>query len=376
MRGSKVWSSWKGCASFPSRLPSVKEQVYSEGQTKQSLILPFIRELGYDDGDPAEVDLEYKADMGVKGGERVDYAIMQDGKPIILIECKRKGHGLQDGDIRQLYRYFNATDARIGILTNGIEYRFFSDLEKQNIMDENPFFEFNVLNFSDTEATRLEMFSNPLNMDTVLKWARRQKSIAGIKAVLVQEFGSPSKGFVDFLKESVSQPIREQLNADLVKDALKEFVSSEAAATEPDEDDVPDLAPREKPDSVAGWHRLSEFAPEAYSSPPQRIKFSNGEERQVGNWTNLFIEVAEWLVRNGALTKDKCPVYTDTQRRQWYWVNFEPKHPNGIDFSMQHRLSNDLFLCLSGQGREIVSSCKSLMNSVGLDPSKIEMQVG
>ena len=365
---------FEGMRKLSEQIAERKEQVYSEGQTKQSLILPFIRELGYDDGDPAEVDLEYKADVGVKGGERVDYAIKQDGKPIMLIECKRLGHQFQADDITQLYRYFNATDARIGMLTNGIEYRFFSDLNKPNVMDTGPFFKFNVLKFTEPEVKLLGMFSKTLDMDAIRDWARKQKAIAQIKAVLAQEFSSPSEGFVGFLKERVGQPIREQLDSDLVKDALKEFVSSEAASTEPDEEDVPEPAPIEKRDSAAGWQRLSEFAPEAYSNPPQRIKFSNGEERLVENWTNLFIEVAEWLVRDGALTKEKCPV--STGRRQWCWVNLEPKHPNGVNFYKSNRLSNGLFLVTSDYGREHAGSCKSLLNSLGLDPSDFEVQVG
>ena len=88
--------------------------VLSESQTKQSLIVPFLRELGYNVDDPAEVDLEFRADVGVKGGERVDYAIKRDGKPIVLVECKRRWSQLQDADLTQLYRYFNATDTQIG----------------------------------------------------------------------------------------------------------------------------------------------------------------------------------------------------------------------------------------------------------------------
>ena len=216
---------FEGMRKLSEQIAERKEQVRSEGQTKQSLILPFIRELGYDDGDPAEVDLEYKADMGVKGGERVDYAIKRDGKPIILIECKRLGHQLQDGDITQLFRYFNATDARIGILTNGIEYRFFSDLNKPNVMDKGPFFEFNVLKFAKPEVKLLGMFSEPLEMDTIRDWARRQKAMAGIKGVLVREFNSPSEELVDFLKRRVGQAIQEQLNSTLVKQALEELMS-------------------------------------------------------------------------------------------------------------------------------------------------------
>ncbi len=60
--------------------------------------------------------------------------MMQSGKPAVLIECKRYGSKLDDPEISQLLRYFTVTEARFGILTDGITYRFFSDLDQPNVM--------------------------------------------------------------------------------------------------------------------------------------------------------------------------------------------------------------------------------------------------
>ena len=76
----------------------------------------------------------------MKKGEKVDYAIQQNGEVIILIECKQANANLSQANISQLYRYFTTTKARIVILTNGIQYRFFSDLEEPNKMDQKEFF--------------------------------------------------------------------------------------------------------------------------------------------------------------------------------------------------------------------------------------------
>ena len=113
----------------------------NEVATIQVLILPFIRLLGYNDEDTSEVWPEYPADVDNKKGEKVDYAIFKDGSPAILFECKAAGIKLDSSHLRQLWRYFSVVDVRFGVLTNGIEYQFFSDIDKKNLMDNEPFIE-------------------------------------------------------------------------------------------------------------------------------------------------------------------------------------------------------------------------------------------
>ena len=110
----------------------------NEEATKASLVTPFIAALGYDVHDPNEVMREFGADAG-RGGEAVDYAIVERGKPIIMIEAKHHEVTLKEQQERQLRRYFNATpECRVGILTNGLTYKAFSDIHAQNVMDEPP----------------------------------------------------------------------------------------------------------------------------------------------------------------------------------------------------------------------------------------------
>ena len=129
---------------FASRIPNQLGHIQTEEATKNALVLPFITALGYNVFDPTEVVPEFTADIGTKKGEKVDYAVLKDGKPILLFECKWCGTDLEREHASQLYRYFSVTDGRFGVLTNGIIYRFYSDLEKENKMDEKPFFEFIV----------------------------------------------------------------------------------------------------------------------------------------------------------------------------------------------------------------------------------------
>ena len=124
------------------QIKETKHLVDDEVGTKNSFINPFICALGYDVKDPRVVDAEYIADVAVKKRKRkkrVDYAILENSKPIILIECKGCYVDLTDEHKTQLSGYFDACDARIAVLTNGIKYLFFSDIENKNKMDENPF---------------------------------------------------------------------------------------------------------------------------------------------------------------------------------------------------------------------------------------------
>ncbi|MBF0248669.1 MAG: type I restriction enzyme HsdR N-terminal domain-containing protein, partial [Alphaproteobacteria bacterium] len=128
-------------AEIAKRAAKQKDAIETEEATKNALIMPLLRALGYDVFDPQMVVPEFTADVGVKKGEKVDYAIKLDGKVIMLIECKPCKSHLSTDHISQLFRYFTVTESRFSILTNGVMYWFFTDLEQQNKMDAKPFFE-------------------------------------------------------------------------------------------------------------------------------------------------------------------------------------------------------------------------------------------
>src|ERR1044072_4481160 len=118
-----------------------KDGITTEEATKTAFVLPFINALGDDVFNPTEVVPEFVADLGIKKGEKVDYCIMKDGNPIIIVECKHWSEDLKVHN-SQLHRYFHVTHAKFGLLTNGIVYRFYTDFDESNIMDDRPFLEF------------------------------------------------------------------------------------------------------------------------------------------------------------------------------------------------------------------------------------------
>lgn len=180
-----------------TRIANTRTVIQTEEATKNAMIMPFIQILGYNVFDPLEVTPELVADVGTKKGEKVDYAILRDGKPIMLFECKKAGGDLHINHASQLFRYFHVTAARFGILTNGITYRFFTDLEQPNKMDEKPFFEFNILDFKERDVEELKKFAKAaFDLDTILTTANDLKYTRAIQTRLAEWMVAPAEEFV------------------------------------------------------------------------------------------------------------------------------------------------------------------------------------
>ena len=215
-------------AEIASRIFKQREHVLTEEATKNAFIMPFIAALGYDVFNPMEVVPEFTADVGIKKGEKVDYAIKKDDKIILLIECKSAGSKLGK-DFGQLHRYFHAVDARFGILTNGINYQFFTDLEKKNKMDDTPFFEFNILDFKPHQIQELKKFTkSSFSLEDILKTASELKYSGQIKKILDEELKKPSEEFIKFFVSKIydgrlTQKVIIDFNK-IVQDAAEQFM--------------------------------------------------------------------------------------------------------------------------------------------------------
>ena len=206
-----------------------KASVGTEEGCKMALVLPFIQALGYDYTNPREVIPEFTADYGVKKGEKVDYAIMHDGKPILLIECKCFGSHLDIARESQLGRYFTNTEARIAILTDGIEYRFYTDLEQTNKMDQKPFMVFNLSSIDESLIEELRKLSkDKFDLEATLSAASELKYVREIKKLLAKQMEDPDEEFVRFFARQVysgaiTQKVKNQFY-NVVKKAFNDFL--------------------------------------------------------------------------------------------------------------------------------------------------------
>lgn len=185
------------------KVNQLKDGILTEEATKNAFIMPFVNALGYDVFNPLEVIPEMDCDLVKKKGEKIDYAIVKDGLPIILIECKYWKQDLSLHDT-QLKKYFVASKARFGILTNGIRYLFYSDLIDQNIMDDKPFFEFDITDIKEYQLEELKKFHKSyFDVDSILSSASELKYSNELKNLFANEFINPSPEFVKYFTKQI-----------------------------------------------------------------------------------------------------------------------------------------------------------------------------
>ena len=207
----------------------LKDQIQTEEATKNAFIMPFLNALGYDVFNPTEVVPEFISDIGLKKGEKIDYAIFMEGKPTILIECKHWNQNLSIHD-GQLLRYFHVSKAKFGLLTNGIIYRFYSDLVDPNKMDEKPFLDFNITEIKDNQIEELKKFHKSyFDADSIVNTASELKFMNELKQILNQELNNPTPEFVKFFAKQVypgmiTAKVLDQFT-NLTKKSIQQYIS-------------------------------------------------------------------------------------------------------------------------------------------------------
>ena len=192
-----------GIKAVGKRVTDLAANITNEEQTKNAFIMPFFQALGYDIFNPLEFVPEFTADVGIKKGEKVDYAIIIDDQPQILIECKSINEKLTKHD-SQLFRYFGTTSSKFGILTNGREYRFFTDLDEPNKMDSTPFLSFDVTDIRDNQFVEIVKFhKGNFDIDNIVSSASELKYLGILKGFLSENIKEPSDTFLKYLVSEI-----------------------------------------------------------------------------------------------------------------------------------------------------------------------------
>ncbi len=211
------------------KINKLKDKIETEESTKHAFVLPFINILGYDTFNPTEVVPEFTADLGLKKGEKVDYAIFQDDIPILIVECKNWKESL-DNHNSQLFRYFHTTKTRFALLTNGIQYRFYTDLEQVNKMDEKPFLDFDITKIKDNEILEISKFhKSNFDINKIVNNASSLKYTKEIKKCIAEQLTTPTHDFVKLFANKVysgrlTEKVMEEFT-DLVHKAFNQTVS-------------------------------------------------------------------------------------------------------------------------------------------------------
>lgn len=202
-------------------------------QQKTAFVMPFIHNvLGYDVFDPSEVTPEFVCDVGTKKGEKIDYAIIKNNEVQILIECKKIGWSLNINHASQLFRYFHVTNARISILTNGQIYRFYTDLDAPNKMDEKPFLEIDLLDIDENIIPELKKLTKAsFDLESIINAAGELKYVSQIKKIIHTQLNNPEDDFVKFFASRVydgilTQKVRESF-LNLTKKAATQYINDQ-----------------------------------------------------------------------------------------------------------------------------------------------------
>ncbi len=354
------------------RVQETHESIETEEATKTAFIMPFINALGYDVFNPNEVVPEYTADVGTKKGEKVDFAILKDGTPIILVECKWCRSDLKKEKFSQLYRYFSVTKAKFAVLTNGITYRFFTDSCEPNKMDTKPFFEFNLLNFNEAEIDEIKKFSkNSFDVDETYKTAVELKYIKEIKKMFVKELLNPSDNLVKFFASAIyhgkviTKNVRDEFRV-YVKKALNQYVNdkiNERFKTAIEIEDSLDESKQQEEQKIHSPRPVADYL----GKKPLSFSFL-GKTQEVKYWKDILIGLVSILWKKHPDLIHKAVSISGRTRKYFSKKPDELKEPKSIEGS-------DYFVESNFNPKNTITVCKKLIKAFGYNESDFSVEV-
>lgn len=194
----------------------------TEEATKTAVVMPFIQALGFDAFNLEEVVPEFVADVGIKKGEKIDFALKIGGKPAVLIEVKPISMPLGTAQYSQLFRYFSTVEARLAILINGREIWFFSDIDEKNRMDKKPFFVFDLQNYDERQVAELARFQKTsFDMDAILEAASNLKYVKAAATAISKQLTEPDDDFVRHIGKQIYDGSLTKAALELLRPAIQ-----------------------------------------------------------------------------------------------------------------------------------------------------------
>jgi len=348
------------------KVAKMKDTLQTEEATKTAFIMPFMAALDYDIFNPFEVVPEFVADIGIRKGEKIDYCIFKDSKPIILVECKHWRENLNEHN-NQLHRYFYATSAKFAILTNGIIYRFYTDSEQKNRMDDKPFWEYDITNLSEADITELEKYRK-VNFDEgeIFSKAIDLKISNNVLQIMKKELANPSDDFVKFFAKQIHEGAITKRVIFQYKGILKKSLNR--LLNTPTQDRFPEQVYTSSPGTQ--YHKKKNpIMVEAGKKAAKKRRQTKVYEFAIGNETfktntskEVLIRTAEWLISKGSLTESNAPISSGPRN---YLIHIVPRHRNNTDFRAPKKLSNNLYLETSHSTASCMKNARRLLEICG-----------
>ena len=310
----------------------------SEKDTERTIVEPFIEALGYDTRDPEEVRTQFKIAIG-STTVKCDYVIIQHGEPVMLIECKKVSARLDNPG--QLSSYFGQIpSALLGIYTNGLGYRFYAEQIHGRVkrMDEDPFLNFDLLNFDPTSAGLISRCPKDNREDSrgFILWLNGLRCERTVERRLHHELTEePSDKLVFMAMDwaGIEEPTHEQTDhfRTVVTAVGRRLFRNRVT-------DTPASAPAaparrapvrsSSPLSSGEWMALDSDFPTTGNPPPSRIRLPDGE-RNIASWRDVPKEVALWLHDRSMLHRDNCEFKVTGTR---YLLSSSGQHSSGRAF--------------------------------------------
>lgn len=313
--------------SFANRIENLIPNISTEEATKNALVMPLFQMLGYDVFNPEEFVPEFTADVGIKKGERVDYAVKIDNSPVLIVEVKPVSEKLEKHD-SQLFRYFSVSHSKFAILTNGVNYKFYTDLDEHNKMDLKPFLDIDLLELKDSQINELYKFhKSKFDVSHIFNSAEELKYSTEIKQLFLNQFENPSECFVNYVvgeiypgrktqnvldkfspivKKAYAQFINE-LVSDKIKNAL-EGTDKENAPSDPEPPEVPPAIHKivTTEEELEGFFIIKQMLKDSFDY--SRITYKDTE-----SYFNVLIDnnVRKWICRLYINSKGKSIAFNN-----------------------------------------------------------------
>ena len=294
----------------------------NEMRTRQALIDPMLRALGWDVEDPKSVELEY----GIKR-KWADYALMESGRPIAVIEAKALGRALKDDEKMQALNYANMDGIDYMAITNGDQWQMF-DVFKRGQLDNRILMEF--------QLTRDEPY-----------------------ACALQALGLWRPNLASGKPKEAATPVM-----------IEKLTRAESASTVSKPSRGKKVA---EPSNNGDWMPLTSLQIESGQKPPAFIKFPDSNPILIKTWTNILASVAEYLIEIDKLSAEMYPIQNSTDL---YLSSTEPVDLEGKRIRFKRKIRNELWL--SGPRRRskfMHENACWLLDKFGVNPSTVLVSI-
>ncbi len=351
-------------------------KVTNEPDTKRVLVISFLEDvLGINSRDPHEMKSEYPADWGDRNHKAVDYALMFDDKPLVIIEAKRARKSLDGEPLTQLRGYFSVIpEARIGILTDGIKYRFYADLDDSKGLDSVPFLEIDFSKLDGMPFADVGRFEKTgFNPDQVLQWAKDRSRIERLQGAVTdalrRELSEPSDQFVGLFIDKLKAGRKAKTLIAEFRGYLRTAISGLVSVVPANEGQ-----PQPSPPTLEGdWLAIANFTAEPGTSAPMRICFPGESPRDLKNWRALTTETADWLFRSGKIRIGDAPYRFG--KRSGGIINTESTSAQAKNMFAPHRIGGqDLYIESHGDSHAQVNRVRALLDLFSVDPETITVK--